>query len=140
MANKDAKRKITPAAKRGRTQSSLPANAKNSPPKAKRVEPDGDLRSYIIRDYRLEKPHFNLHQVRVGGELRYEVESGDLSAPAPPIRKSKYLKREQCIEIYRWMLLNRRMETALENLYKQGQVVGGVYFGLGQEACSCASA
>jgi TPP-dependent pyruvate/acetoin dehydrogenase alpha subunit len=32
------------------------------------------------------------------------------------------------------------METALENLYKQGQVVGGVYFGLGQEACSCASA
>src|SRR5258707_9778779 len=38
------------------------------------------------------------------------------------------------------MLLTRRMETALENLYKQGKVVGGVYFGLGQEACSCASA
>ena len=38
------------------------------------------------------------------------------------------------------MLLNRKMETALENLYKQGKVVGGVYFGLGQEACSCASA
>jgi len=38
------------------------------------------------------------------------------------------------------MLLNRRMEAALENLYKQGKVVGGVYFGLGQEACSCASA
>ena len=36
--------------------------------------------------------------------------------------------------------LNRKMETALENLYKQGKVVGGVYFGLGQEACSCASA
>src|SRR6202044_3639031 len=36
--------------------------------------------------------------------------------------------------------LNRRMEIALENLYKQGKVVGGVYFGLGQEACSCASA
>ena len=68
------------------------------------------------------------------------MESGDLSAPAPPIRESKYLSREQCIEIYRWMLLNRRMETALENLYKQGKVVGGVYFGLGQEACSCASA
>jgi TPP-dependent pyruvate/acetoin dehydrogenase alpha subunit len=32
------------------------------------------------------------------------------------------------------------MEQALENLYKQGKVVGGVYFGLGQEACSCASA
>ena len=38
------------------------------------------------------------------------------------------------------MLLNRKMESALENLYKQGKVVGGVYFGLGQEACSCASA
>ena len=38
------------------------------------------------------------------------------------------------------MVLNRKMETALENLYKQGKVVGGVYFGLGQEACSCASA
>src|SRR5947209_18455949 len=38
------------------------------------------------------------------------------------------------------MLMNRRMEQALENLYKQGKVVGGVYFGLGQEACSCASA
>jgi TPP-dependent pyruvate/acetoin dehydrogenase alpha subunit len=32
------------------------------------------------------------------------------------------------------------METVLENLYKQGKVVGGVYFGLGQEGCSCASA
>ena len=29
------------------------------------------------------------------------------------------------------MLLNRRMEVALENLYKQGKVVGGVSFGLG---------
>ena len=38
------------------------------------------------------------------------------------------------------MVLNRKMEQALENLYKQGKVVGGVYFGLGQEACSCASA
>ncbi len=98
------------------------------------------LRTYTIRDYRLEKPSFTLRQVRVGDEVRYEVESGDLSTPAPPIRESKYLTRDQCIEIYRWMLLNRRMETALENLYKQGQVVGGVYFGLGQEACSCASA
>src|SRR5581483_1559191 len=71
--------------------------------------------------------------------VRYEVR-GDLSAPPPPIRDSKYLTREQCIEIYRWMLLNRRMEQALENLYKQGKVVGGVYFGLGQEGCSCASA
>ena len=96
-------------------------------------------RTYTILDYRLEKPSFNLLQVRVGDQVRYEV-TGDLSAPVPPIRESKYLSKQQSIEIYRWMLLNRKMETALENLYKQGQVVGGVYFGLGQEACSCASA
>src|SRR5450631_1902216 len=96
-------------------------------------------RSYSIPDYRLEKPDFIVRQVRKGDEVRYEVE-GNLSAPVPPIRESKYLTKQQHIEIYRWMLLNRKMEQALENLYKQGQVVGGVYFGLGQEACSCASA
>ncbi|MFZ3263543.1 MAG: thiamine pyrophosphate-dependent dehydrogenase E1 component subunit alpha [Terriglobales bacterium] len=120
---------------------------KDSPPKvqvrkpeAQRPEPKAGSRTYPILDYRLEKPSFTLRQVRVGDETRYEVESGDLSQPAPPIRESKYLSRQRVIEIYRWMLLNRRMETALENLYKQGKVVGGVYFGLGQEACSCASA
>src|SRR5215469_15544401 len=96
-------------------------------------------RTYSIPDYRLEKPNFTVRQIRKGETCRYEV-SGDLSAPAPPIRDSKYLSKQQCIEIYRWMVLNRKMEQALENLYKQGKVVGGVYFGLGQEACSCASA
>src|SRR5713226_884071 len=95
-------------------------------------------RTYTILDYRLEKPSFTLRQVRKDGEVRYEV-TGDLNAPVPPIRESKYLDRKQCIEIYRGMLLNRKMEQVLENLYKQGKVVGGVYFGLGQEACSCAS-
>jgi len=92
-----------------------------------------------IVDYRLERPDYRVVQVTRNGEVVYEVR-GDLSAPVPPIRESKYLRPKQHIEIYRWMLLNRRMEAALENLYKQGKVVGGVYFGLGQEACSCASA
>ena len=96
-------------------------------------------RTYSIPDTRLEKPSFTVRQARKGDEVHYEV-SGDLSALVPPIRDSKYLSKQQCIEIYRWMVLNRKMETALENLYKQGKVVGGVYFGLGQEACSCASA
>src|SRR5690348_2012312 len=96
-------------------------------------------RTYDIPDYRLEKPSFTVRQTRKGEECCYEV-SGDLNAPVPPIRDSEYLNQRQCIEIYRWMLLNRKMEQALENLYKQGKVVGGVYFGLGQEACSCASA
>jgi TPP-dependent pyruvate/acetoin dehydrogenase alpha subunit len=114
--------------------------SRNGKPAAVSENKNGDLRSYTIRDYRLEKPHFTSRQVRSGDHVYYEVESGDLAAPVPPIRESKYLSREQSIELYRWMLLNRRMETALENLYKQGKVVGGVYFGLGQEACSCASA
>jgi TPP-dependent pyruvate/acetoin dehydrogenase alpha subunit len=101
---------------------------------------NGGLRTYTILDYRLDKTHFTLRQVRSGDGVRYEVSGGDLAAPVPPLREPKYLSPKQLIEIYRWMLLNRRMEAALENLYKQGKVVGGVYFGLGQEACSCASA
>ena len=99
-----------------------------------------DARTYSIPDYRLEKPSFMVQQVREGEAVRYEIASGDLAAPAPPLRESKYLSKQQLIEVYRWMVLNRRMETALEALYKQSKVVGGVYFGLGQEACSCASA
>src|SRR6201998_1583506 len=106
--------------------------------------PGQHLRTYSIPDYRLEHPNFTVRQAiekdKHGQEqVRYEVE-GDLNAPVPPIRDSKYLDKAQAIEIYRYMLLNRKMEVALENLYKQGKVVGGVYFGLGQEACSCASA
>jgi TPP-dependent pyruvate/acetoin dehydrogenase alpha subunit len=97
------------------------------------------VRTYNILDYRLEHPSFRVYQSGDGANVEYRVE-GDLSAAPPPVRDSKYLTREQCIAIYRWMLLNRRMETVLENLYKQGKVVGGVYFGLGQEGCSCASA
>jgi TPP-dependent pyruvate/acetoin dehydrogenase alpha subunit len=100
---------------------------------------NASTRTYEIPDYRLERPNFAVSQVRKGDEVRYEV-TGDVSAPVPPIRESKYLTRQQHIELYRWMLLNRKMEAALENLYKQSKVVGGVYFGLGQEACSCASA
>src|SRR5215470_10676136 len=96
-------------------------------------------RTHTIPDYRLEKPDITLRQARDGDVVRYEA-SGKLNVPVPPIRDSRYLSRQQCIEIYRCMVLNRKMETALENLYKQGKVVGGVYFGLGQEACSCASA
>jgi TPP-dependent pyruvate/acetoin dehydrogenase alpha subunit len=128
------------ATKSDRKRNGSRPQAEGQTAKAKSTEPGGDLRAYTVRDYRLEKPTFILRQVRVEDKVRYEVESGDLSTAAAPIRESKYLGRDQCVEIYRWMLLNRRMETALENLYKQGQVVGGVYFGLGQEGCSCASA
>jgi TPP-dependent pyruvate/acetoin dehydrogenase alpha subunit len=92
-----------------------------------------------IPDWRLERPDFTTVEVSKNGNVHYEVR-GNLRAPAPPIRDSKYLKPQQCVELYRWMLLNRKMEQTLETLYKQSKVVGGVYFGLGQESCSCASA
>ena len=119
-----------------RNRGSEPNSSRNG---ARRPTTLPQQRTYEIPDYRLEKPSFTVRQIRKGDACSYEV-SGDLNTPAPPIRDSKYLNKQQAIEIYRWMVLNRRMETALENLYKQGKVVGGVYFGLGQEACSCASA
>jgi TPP-dependent pyruvate/acetoin dehydrogenase alpha subunit len=102
-------------------------------------KPTAAQRTYSIPDLRLERPEFSIRMQREGDETHYVVD-GDLTAPAPPIRDSQYLTREQCLEIYGWMLLNRRMESVLESLYKQSKVVGGVYFGLGQEGCSCASA
>src|ERR1700724_1583089 len=101
--------------------------------------PAPQANEYGIPDWRLERPEFEVIEISEGQEVHYEIR-GQLDTPVPPIRESKYLKKEQYLEIYRWMLFNRRMEQALENLYKQGKVVGGVYFGLGQEACSCASA
>jgi len=126
-------KKTKPKAARSKT---LQKSSRNGRPPVASLS---QQRTYTILDYRLEKPTFELRQVRDGDAVRYEL-TGTLNAPVPPIRDSKYLSRQQCVEIYRWMLLNRKMEAALENLYKQGKVVGGVYFGLGQEACSCASA
>ena len=138
-------RKIAAKASRAASKSSQarPGAKKPAPTKpvqtSKASDQSASLRTYSIPDYRLERPEFRVFQSGEGANVEYKVE-GDLTAAAPPIRESKYLSREQCLAIYRWMVLNRRMETALENLYKQSLVVGGVYFGLGQEGCSCASA
>jgi len=135
---------------RGKSDSRNQTKAKSGTPKAFPVNgarrdgassADLPLRfnPHGIPDYRLEIPNFRTVEEWVDGQFRYKVE-GDLSAEPPPLRKSKYLDKEQTIEIYRYMLLNRKMEQALENLFKQQKVVGGVYLGLGQEGCSCASA
>ncbi len=50
------------------------------------------------------------------------------------------LTREQLIELYYFLKLNRGLEEKLSNLYRQGKVVGGLYRSLGQEACSIGSA
>ena len=92
-----------------------------------------------IPDYRAEVPNFRTVEQWVEGKFSYTVE-GDFDTPVPAIRESKYLNKEKSIEMYRYMLLNRKMEQALENLFKQQKVIGGVYLGLGQEGCSVASA
>lgn len=47
---------------------------------------------------------------------------------------STRLTPDQHRELYRWMMLTRRLEERLVNLYRQNQVVGGLYRSLGQEA------
>ena len=101
------------AAKRLKPNARALHQAKSQPPSANSQAPNADLRTYTIRDYRLEKPTFKLRQIverkkdgagdDVPDKVRYKVESGDLSAPAPPIRDSPYLTPKQCIEIYRQM-------------------------------------
>ena len=50
------------------------------------------------------------------------------------------LTRDQKIDIYRFMRLNRSVEERLVNLYRQGKIVGGLYRSLGQEGTSVGSA
>ncbi len=50
------------------------------------------------------------------------------------------LSREQLLDLYWYMLLNRRLEERLVALYRQTKVVGGVYRSLGQEAESIGTA
>ncbi len=51
----------------------------------------------------------------------------------PPAQQ---LGKDQLLELYYFMKLNRMVEERLTNLYRQGKVVGGLYRSLGQEASS----
>lgn len=69
---------------------------------------------------------------------------GPLHPPAaetgePPLARTG-LSRERQLDLYRFMKLNRMLEERLGNLYRQGQVVGGLYSSRGQEATSVGSA
>src|SRR6516162_11939417 len=72
---------------------SLPMEQADGSPKPIAVPKDSSLfslRAYNIPDYRLEHPEFRIFMSGEGANLEYRVE-GDLSAPPPPIRESKYL-------------------------------------------------
>ncbi|MEW5853667.1 MAG: thiamine pyrophosphate-dependent dehydrogenase E1 component subunit alpha [Myxococcota bacterium] len=47
---------------------------------------------------------------------------------------------EELADLYYFMNLNRLLEERLTRLYRQGQIVGGLYRSLGQEACSVGTA
>jgi len=56
------------------------------------------------------------------------------------VPKSLEIDRMDFLELYYFMVLNRKIEKRLGILYRQGKVVGGLYSSLGQEACSIGSA
>src|SRR5215468_4405035 len=105
------------------TKASANGARSNGRPKAPAVR----VNQFGISDWRLEQPEFEIVEITSGADVHYEIK-GKLNTPVPPIRESKYLNKDQHLALYRWMLMNRRMEVALENLYKQSKVVGGVYF------------
>src|SRR3954466_6918403 len=51
-----------------------------------------------------------------------------------PVDDTAGLSVAQLETLYRYLLLTRRLEEVLVALYRQGQVIGGVYRSLGQEA------
>ena len=55
-------------------------------------------------------------------------------------KHSAKLSREKKLELHRTMLLTRRFEERLVNLYRQNAIVGGLYRSLGQEAETIAAA
>jgi len=50
------------------------------------------------------------------------------------------LTREQQLELYYFMMLNRQLEEQMVRLFRQNKIVGGLYSSLGQEAISVGTA
>jgi TPP-dependent pyruvate/acetoin dehydrogenase alpha subunit len=65
-------------------------------------------------------------------------------APVPSDGKSTmseaHLRPDELRQIYYFLQLNRRLETRLERLFRQGKMSGGLYSSLGQEAISVGAA
>src|ERR1700745_282239 len=52
----------------------------------------------------------------------------------------KDLTRQQYLDLYHYMRLNRAVEDTMVKLFRQNKIVGGLYSSLGQEAISLGSA
>jgi pyruvate dehydrogenase E1 component alpha subunit/2-oxoisovalerate dehydrogenase E1 component alpha subunit len=61
--------------------------------------------------------------------------------PASETRaKSSKLSRQQYLDLYYFMRLNREVEDTMTRLFRQNKIVGGLYASLGQEAISVGTA
>jgi len=58
--------------------------------------------------------------------------------PAKPVKND--LTRQQYLDLYYYMRLNRAVEDTMVKLFRQNKIVGGLYSSLGQEAISVGSA
>src|SRR6202140_2776937 len=57
--------------------------------------------------------------------------------PVPPEQgMKKELTRQQYLDLYYYMRLNRAVEDMMVKLFRQNKIVGGLYSSLGQEAIS----
>src|ERR1700720_3735767 len=90
------------------SKSAMSTNGRPSNGKTPAKLPAIRINQYGIPDWRLEQPEFEVREISDGPEIHYEI-TGKLNTPVPPIRESKYLNKEQHLELYRWMVMNRRM-------------------------------
>ena len=60
--------------------------------------------------------------------------------PATETAAKTKLSRQQYLDLYYYMRLNREVEDTMTRLFRQNKIVGGLYASLGQEAISVGSA
>jgi pyruvate dehydrogenase E1 component alpha subunit/2-oxoisovalerate dehydrogenase E1 component alpha subunit len=60
--------------------------------------------------------------------------------PATEARAKSKLSRQQYLDLYYYMRLNREVEETMTKLFRQNKIVGGLYSSLGQEAISVGTA
>ncbi len=60
--------------------------------------------------------------------------------PATETAAKQKLSRQQYLDLYNFMRLNREVEDTMTRLFRQNKIVGGLYSSLGQEAISVGSA
>ncbi len=59
-----------------------------------------------------------------------------MAASASPNGRKQPLTRQQHLDLYYYMQLNRQLEDRMVRLFRQNKIVGGLYSSLGQEATS----